>query len=255
MGGKITLIQSDGLHIVGILNTVNADKNNIVILVHGFTSHKNTNSFKEILSLLAEATIDTFRIDLFGHGESEGEFEMLTVTKTVRNILTAVQWAYKFGYKNIGLLGSSFGGLASMIAASKTKKIKYLALKSPVSDLLGTTLFIEKLLTTKEKWEKDGVINIIDDGKLIKLNYLFLLDAQVNNGYEFAIKIKQPTMIVHGDADNEVPIIQSKKLSKIIDNSNLVIINKAGHGYHKLKDYRLMSKTFAERFIKKFETN
>jgi hypothetical protein len=40
------------------------------------------------------------------------------------------------GYEKVGLVGSSFGGLASLIAASKTNDIYILVLKSPVSDYM-----------------------------------------------------------------------------------------------------------------------
>jgi enterochelin esterase-like enzyme len=51
----------------------------------------------------------------------------------------------KLGYTKIGLMGSSFGGISSIMAASKTNDLFVLTLKSPVSN------FEEKEIMTKTK--------------------------------------------------------------------------------------------------------
>lgn len=63
-----------------------------------------------------------------------------------------------------------------------------------------------------------------------RLNYVFYEDAIQNDGYE-AKNISIPTLIVHGDADDEVPTEQSIKLSKLLPNCKLSIVKGADHTY------------------------
>lgn len=58
------------------------------------------------------------------------------------DILQAVEFIKQSGHQKIGLVGSSFGGMASIMAASKTPDLSVLALKSPVSDYLGKLMTI-----------------------------------------------------------------------------------------------------------------
>lgn len=45
----------------------------------------------------------------------------------------------------------------------------------------------------------------------------------------YFVKIKIPTLLIWGEKDTETPLYMAKKLNKIIENSTLKIINKAGH--------------------------
>src|SRR3989344_989382 len=108
------------------------------------------------------------------------------------------------GYKKIGLFGSSFGGLAAIIAASKTKNIYLLVLKAPVSSYFEFTEYNDPKLV-EEEWKEKGYA--FREGK--KLNFSFYEDIKNNVAYDVASRITVPTIIVHGDADTQVPISQS----------------------------------------------
>jgi len=135
------------------------------------------------------------------------------------------------GYRKIGLMGSSFGGMASIMAASKVNDLYVLALKSPVSDYSSLIQAREDEHEVKEIKEK-GFTYVTDlEGEKHKLNIAFFIDAQKADGYEAAKKIKIPTLIVHGNKDDAVPIEQSKKTASLMDNCRLEVIEGADHGY------------------------
>jgi dipeptidyl aminopeptidase/acylaminoacyl peptidase len=156
----------------------------------------------------------------------------------------------KLGYTKIGLMGSSFGGISSIMAASKTNDLFVLALKSPVSN------FEEKEIMTKtkkelEEWKRKGYKYYISgDGRKLRLNYTFAEDSKNNNGYQAARKIKIPTLIVHGDKDKSVPIEQSKKTANLIKECKLEIIKGADHEYSKPKDREKMLFLISDFLIK-----
>lgn len=229
METKIVFQNSKGSKLVGIIDEA-GNKNDIVIMAHGFSSNKNTKNFVRLAGMLEKEGIPSFRFDFYGHGESGGLFENITISEAVDDILQAISYIKGLGYKKIGLLGSSFGGISSIIAASKTKDLSFLALKSPVSDYwaLEKSRYSEEEL---ESWKKIGYRDYIDDGKHMKLNYSFITDFENHNAYAVAKKITIPTLIVHGNLDNDVPYSQSIKLAKCLPNSELVIIEGADHRY------------------------
>jgi len=148
------------------------------------------------------------------------------------------------------LFGGSFGGIASLVAASKTKEIFLLALKCPVSNYFEQKL---QRLTKKEmsNWKRSGFIYYkTRDGKKLKLGYSLFEDSKKNNGYLAAKKIKVLTLIVHGDKDDLVPIEQSIKTAGIIKNCRLEIIKGAGHDFAKQEDFNMVQKLISEFIIK-----
>lgn len=251
MREKIFFKNSKGDRLCGILSNPTKDKGkSIIILCHGFSTSKNSGTYVSLEQILNKTDISTFRFDFYGHGESEGKFEDITTSEAVNDILNAIKLLKRLGYTKIGLMGGSFGGIASIMAASKTNDLFVLALKSPVSN------FEEKEIMTKtkkelEEWKRKGYKYYISgDGGKLRLNYTFAEDFKNNNGYQAARKIKIPTLIVHGDKDESVPIEQSKKIASIIRDCRLEIIKGADHLYsepeHRERMLNLISKFIIE---------
>lgn len=202
----------------------------IVVIGHGFTSSKN-GSAKEIAKRLADVGINSLRIDFYGHGESDGNFEDVTVSHGVDDVLSAINFLDQKGHTDIHYLGTSYGGACGILAAAQTKKLKTLVLRSPVADFWTRELMRmpkEKLL----EWKNQGYrMYIMGNGKDLRLNYSFLQDMEQTNGFAAAKNIEIPTLIVHGDQDESVPILLSEMLVKVIPNSKLVVIKDADHRY------------------------
>jgi len=251
MKEKLFFTNSRGNKLCAILSNPTSDKSKpIIILCHGFATSKDGFTSTRLEEILGSQGISTFRFDFFGHGESEGKLEEITVSEAAADILKAIEFLKNNGYVKIGLVGSSFGGFASLIASSKTADIYLLVLKSPVSDYKG---FISSHQTRQEieKWKKRGFMDYATaDGQKIKINYAFFEDAQKISGYDAAKKIKVPVLIVHGDNDEAVPVGQSKKLATLIRSCSLKIIQGADHRYSKLKDFEKMLDLISNFIIK-----
>ena len=238
-GNKVSAVLSDPIN----------DKKTIIILCHGFSSNKNRTTYLRLEENLNKYNIATIRFDFYGHGESDGKFEDITTSKAADDILSAIKYVKEKGYKRIGLFGASFGGMASLVAASLSKELYILALKCPVSDILAKTIAdISK--SSLEEWKKKGYIYYINSvGEKFKLNYIFYEDAKNINGKEIAEKIKIPTLIVHGDSDITVPVAQSIKTSKLIEDCKLEIIKGADHLFSKKKDFDKMLKLIIDFIV------
>lgn len=252
MEGKVYFKNSKGDRLCGILNDPSGDKDRpIVVLAHGFSSSKDSKTYTNLAENLGKYNISTLRIDFYGHGESEGKFEDITITEAVDDILSAIKFVKSSGYTKVGLMGSSFGGIASIIAASKSPDLFVLALKSPVSNYLDKE--IDNLSEDEmESWKKTGYKYYESgDGTKLKLNYSFFKDFENNNGYESAVKIKAPTLIVHGDADETVPYEQSVKTSKLIPDCRLHTVKGSDHRYTNPKHFEEVQRELTEYIVEK----
>ncbi len=237
MQEKLTFSNSKGDKLVGVLsNSTDNKEQPIIILCHGFNSSKDSRSYITLEELFNKKNISTFRFNFYGHGESEGKFENITISEAVDDILQAIEFLKRLGYKKIGLFGASFGGISALNAAAETNDLFVLGLKCPVGN------YKERELEVKGKeyidqWKEKGYV--IKDGKggQHKLNYTFFEDFDNNDGYKAAEKINIPTIIVHGDADVKVPLEQSKKVASIIKNCKLEVIPGADHYFSKQEDF------------------
>lgn len=231
MEQKLYFLNSKGTKLCGMLSAFSNDTTQpVIVFVHGFTSNKNTKSWLQLTEMFNKKNIATFRIDLFAHGESEGNFEDLTISEAVDDILQAIQFLKLRGYTKIGLIGSSFGGMASIMATSKSRDIIVLGLKSPVSDY--EEVWMRRRTPEQiKKWQEKGIAEYEDEDGNYKLRYTFYEDFKNNEAYKVAPKIMIPTIIVHGDADSVVPVQESIKISQLTPNCKLVLVKGADHWY------------------------
>lgn len=241
MEEKIFFKNSKSNKLCGILSVPEqTTRKVIIILCHGHNSHKNTQSFVRLRQLLEERKISSFRFDFYGHGESEGEFANATEGEAADDVLQAIKFVRNKGYKYVGLIGSSFGGLASLLAASRTDDLSFLVLKSPVSNYADLYKWRGAPI---QDWKKKGYLNYPTKKGMLRLNYIFYEDSIKNNGYKAAPKVKIPTLIIHGSDDIEVPLHQSKKTATLIFNCALKIIKGADHKYSQPAHHEEMSQT------------
>jgi len=229
---KLYFRNSKGDNLAGILsNPTGSLEVPIIIMCIGHSSDKSRPTYTSMEEKLNKGNVATFRFDIYGHGESEGKFENATVSEAIDDAQKAIEFLKNKGYSKIGLFGSSFGGITSLITASKVDGLFVLALKSPVSDYYKVELLKRGEEGIRGWKEKGYVLSAKSDGTKLRLNYCFYEDFKNYNGYEAAEKIKIPTIIVHGDTDEIVPVEQSKKTAKIIKNCKLEIIGGADHRY------------------------
>lgn len=224
----------------------------VMILCHGFSTSKDGRTYTRLEEILNRGGLATFRFDFFGHGESEGKFEDITVSEAVDDVFRAVRFLEDLEYFSIGLMGSSFGGLASLLSASELPLLRALALKSPVSDYLPLLNAVHRGTDIKN-WKKTGFISITgSDGQNLKLHYSFYEDVKKIKSTEAIKKIKIPALIVHGDKDKTVPLEQSIRCARLIENCRLEIIEGADHFYTQPRHFEQMLSLIGEFLIQRF---
>lgn len=237
---KLTWIDTAWNKLTGILSRpVKNHDMPVVIVCHGLASSKDEIPYKVLEPDLIQNGIAMFRYDFFWHGESEGDFADITLSKAVESIISAHDLLIWKGFSKIALLGQSFGGCAAFNAAAFLNEgLCCLIGKCPVSDYAKQReerLWVAWMKAYKEngyyrhhtpRWEKK------------KLHYSFYEDMRNNNVHDKAHLVTIPTLIVHGDQDLTVKIEQSVKTASLTPNCRLEIIEWAWHQFDTPPDAR-----------------
>ncbi|MGH7206779.1 MAG: alpha/beta hydrolase family protein [Nitrospiraceae bacterium] len=246
----LTFKDPEGHTVSGVLASSPSTTDRVAILCHGFLSNKNSTTNKTLSTLLLEREIAAFRFDFFGQGESEGPFEQITVSLAVKQALAALNLVASKGYRRIGLVGSSFGGLVALLTAAERPPLSYLALKCPVPDF-PEMLEREFGKQGMAEWKTTGTIPDVAGGQgRVKLQYGFYEDCARHLGYDAAKIITAPTLIVQGDRDEYVPLHQSRRLYGALQSEKrLEILAGADHRFTRPEDFRRMTTMLADWMI------
>ena len=84
-------IMDDGIRLSAILERPSANRCPLVIVLHGFTSSKDKGHTVAACEAMRQAGFATLRFDLYGHGESGGEFKNHTILKWISNTLAVIK--------------------------------------------------------------------------------------------------------------------------------------------------------------------
>ncbi len=206
----------------------------LCIIIHGFTGHKEERHLLAVSDMMNEIGMATLRVDMYGHGKSDGEFKNHTLYKWLNNAMAVIDYARKLpGISRIYLCGHSQGGLTvAMVGAMKRDQISGIipmspALMIPEQARAGNILGLEVDL-------HDGLDEYTSkDGWTLNSNYVRV--ARTIYPEEEMKHYKGLVLIVHGEADQTVPIELVRESSKCYSNCKFVSVPEDSHCY----DYHL----------------
>jgi uncharacterized protein len=168
-----------------------------VVLSHGLVSSKESSKYVTLSEVFAEAGIASCRFDYHGCGESGGILEETTLTIRLDNPDAVVDYVLadsRIDTDRLGLLGSSFGGAASVVKAARDERIKCIS-------FWATPHTIEK--------EPDG-----------KLSDIFFRDTLYTDFLTYDIVAEAVNVCcaqgIHGEKDEVVPFQEGKAIYKNI---------------------------------------
>ena len=214
----------------------------IVILCHGFLSNKDSRTNLRLTELLVQKGLSTLRFDWFGMGESSGRFAEVTIPSCQAQLESLLEDMKRREYRNLGLIGSSFGGLLAILAGANHPELFAIGLKCPVADF-PEMLELEFGKAGIAEWQRTNTIpNIIGGPHPIPLNFEFFEGCQGVNAYALAPNISSPCLIVHGEQDELVPVHQVHRLEESLGGEKkLLLLPQANHHFGRPEDFRTMS--------------
>ncbi len=222
----------------------------IVLLCHGFMSDNASSTNLELSRRLLAEGIATCRFDFDGHGLQSRPLQEMLMSRCVQQVEAILDWLVAEAYGQIALLGSSYGGLIALHGAARKEAVKVLALKCPVSNY--PPLWRDRLGEPGMKfWKENNLLTFAGLDGRARLEYGFYEDLLKFDTYKEARSIDVPTLIVHGDADEDVPFAQSEKLFEILEcEKSFGVIEGADHPFSKKEDFEEMLALIYNWFVK-----
>ena len=241
---ETTLTFQDGADnsVSAILAEPDRKSDRAIILCHGFLSTKESRTNLRLTELLVAQGISTFRFDWFGMGDSEGDFGRITVSTCCDQLEHAFTLMREHGYSELGIIGSSFGGLLTILVGQAHPELRAIGLKCPVPDF-PEMLEHEFGSDGIEEWKRTNYIPDVTGGTApIFLDFSFYESCRAFNAYEAARKINAPVLIVHGQEDELVPFHQIRQLEDALPgDKELVLLPGADHQFGRPEDFRHMT--------------
>ncbi len=209
-----------------------------VLLLHGFTGTKTEahRMFVKISRALCAQGIIAFRFDFRGSGDSEGEFENMTIRSETNDSLEAFKLLVRHkrvNPKRIAVLGMSMGAIiASALVARERDRVKSLVLWAPVAEGEG----ILNQLSTPEAITSLAQTGVTDyNGNLVGMGFIRQF-AEAKPLRDVA-KAKCPVLIIHGEKDDTVPVNHANMYEETLRASDRrvrkIIIPRADHTFNK----------------------
>ena len=233
MQEKEFFIDSDGIRLHAKLRTPDShpEKYPLAVIIHGFTGHMEETHILAVTQAIDELGFATLRVEMYGHGQSDGEFRKHTLYKWLTNAMDIVDYAKGLDFvSDLYLCGHSQGGLTTMLTAGlKPDDFKAIIPLSPASSILTGARAGDVLGMT---FDPDHVPeNISYPKKDLVLGGNYVRAAQTLYVEDAIRRYHGPVLLVHGDADEEVPVQCSLDAAKEYENAKLVIIPGDTHCY------------------------
>lgn len=226
------------------------EKMPLLVLEHGLTGHMEERHIRAVAQAANEIGFAVLRIELYGHGQSGGEFKDHTIMKWVDEMLTVIDYAASLDFVSaLYLAGHSQGGLtAILVAGMEGDRLKGLLPLAPaivICDAARTGVMFDSIRFDPEKVPDELVFS---PEKSIRGNYFRV--ARTLPVDEAIRAYKGPVLIVHADTDEAVPVSYAFDAAEKYDNCELKIIADDTHCY----DNKLDEVTAAvKRFLMKCE--
>ena len=225
-------IENDGIRLNAALDMPEHAGNRVplVIIIHGFTGHMEERHIVAVQQAVNEAGYAALRVEMYGHGHSDGKFEDHTLYKWLTNVLAVMDYATGLSFvSRIYLCGHSQGGMTAMLAGAMLHdRIAGLMPLSPAwmipemarkGELLGIKFDPEHVPDMLSTW----------DGKSLKGNYVRV--AQTIRVEDAIDRYHGPVLLIHGDQDEAVPYEYAERAAQRYTDATLVRIPGDTHCY------------------------
>lgn len=252
-GSQALTIQGDHGKLAAVLQVPDgAGDYPLVIIMHGFTSNKDTELMTTLADDLEQEGIASLRFDFNGHGKSEGRFQDMTVVNEIEDAKKVYAYAGKLPHvTSISLAGHSQGGVVASMTAGilGTEKVRSLALMAPAAVLREDAIRGD---CQGAHYDSANVPETIPIKKGLSLGRNYVLTAQTLPIYETASQYQGPAFMLHGTGDVIVPYTYSERYHRIYFQGRLQLVPGEDHGFNRDKKgaCRKVAEFFAEQLKK-----
>lgn len=230
-------VSIDGDHgkLSAILQTPDAKTYPLVIICHGFTANKEHLLLTNLADELEARGIASIRFDFNGHGNSDGDFQDMTVLNEIEDAKKVYEYASDLpNVTSISIAGHSQGGVvASMVAGELgAKKIKAVALMAPAAVLRDDAIRGNIFGKGYDSLNPPEFVEIFTPHGTFKIGRNYIKTAQALPIYETAEKFTGEALMIHGTGDVVVPYTYSLSYKKNYKHGEVKLLDGADHSFH-----------------------
>lgn len=193
----------------------------LVVLGHGVTGNKDRPLLVAVAEGLAAKGWPCLRFSFSGNGDSEGEFGESTITKEIADLSAVLSTVPQ--EKRIAYIGHSMGAAVGVLTASRRMDIQALVSLAGMTD---TAEFVAREFGDVEPgtgcmWDEEGC----------PLSEAYVEDLKsIGDTLDAASQVNQPWLLIHGTADDVVPLKDSRDAYEAAQClKELIEIPGAGH--------------------------
>lgn len=247
----------DGDHgkLSAVLQTPDAKNYPLVIICHGFTANKNHLLLTSLADALEARGIASIRFDFNGHGDSEGDFQAMTVLNELEDAKAVYACASTLpNVTSISIAGHSQGGVvASMVAGQLgAKKIKSVVLMAPAAVLRDDAIRGNLMGKTYDALNPPEYVEIATPHGSYRVGRNYIKTAQTLPIYETAEKFTGAALMIHGTGDIVVPYTYSLSYKKNYRRGEVELLDGVDHSFHgnEQRAAKIAADFFARQFKK-----
>ena len=214
-----------------------------IVFLHGFMSDLEGKKPKTFLNFAKKKKFGFLALEYSGHGKSSGKFINGNISKWTNETKLLIRKIVK--KNNIILVGSSMGAWISLNQFKFFKKqIKGFLGIGSAPEFLDGLMWNKFSLKQKKEIKKNGIIQLKHGDYEYPITHQLIKDGRKNKIFNKKIYNDLNVTMVHGNKDNSVPVIYSKKVLKIFKNAKkkLVVVKNGDHSLSSPKWLNLLKK-------------
>ena len=223
-------IDSDGIRLHAKLDMAEGiERGPLCILFHGLFGNMEDTHLVAAQKAMNEAGIAVLRVELYGHGKSDGEFKDHTLFKWVTNAVSVLNYVktldfvtdlYVCGHSQSGLLTMLVGGMfpdlfKAIIPLSSAWMIPDAARDG---SLFGFSFDPEHI---PEQFEESGVVL---SGDYVRVAQMIHPEDQID-------RYTGKVLLIQGDEDDARVVQYAEKARALYKNAKLVLIHGDDHNF------------------------
>ena len=222
----------------------------IIIFCHGYKGFKDWGAWNIMATEFAKAGFCFIKFNFSHNGGTMHDpidfpdleaFGNNNYTKELNDLNDVISWSQDYFIDNlhvdtskINIIGHSRGGGIAIIKASEDNRINKVITLASVSDFGSRSSTSGDLLN----WEKTGVKFVLNGrtNQQMPHYYQFYEDFKANEErlhiQSAERRLRVPHLIIHGNKDNSIDIIEARKLHQWNPKSKLLEIDGADHVFN-----------------------
>ncbi len=244
---RFSVSLSSGETLRGDIAYTGAPSGLAIVYVHGFGSHRGGEKSLALESACSARSICFASFDFRAHGQSDGSLRDLRASRLLEDLAAIRHYLVGRGIRRLGLVGSSMGAFASAWFGQQAGEVSGCVLLAPAFRFLQNR-WSALSDAQREAWQQTGTHHFAGKWFEADIGYGLAEERDAYRWETLAERWNKPTLLIHGMADEVVPVSESLEFFETATFPYLQL-RLFKNGDHRLTDYRFEIADEACRFL------